>query len=232
MAGILGPRDDPRGMEPHIRAAAQKYGVDQDTALRVAKSEGLLSFLGDNGKSGGAFQLYTGGGVGNQFQKETGLNPLDPANEPATIDYAMKTAARGGWGPWYGAKKIGVTGMMGIGTPPQGDTQVAESSFPKTTPTPEGTSSAGALPPAAATRTAAAPPPTTTSMNNPLANTAATPQANTPLHSNQGINEALMAAFHPIVPDQINSLLGPAIGNLQGHIPPIAYYQPRPAQKV
>ncbi len=226
MAGILGPRDDPRGMEPHIRAAAKKYGVDEDTALRVAKSEGLGTFLGDRGKSGGAFQLYTGGGLGNNFQKETGLNPLDPANEPATIDYAMKNAASGGWGPWYGAKKIGVTGMMGIGQPGQqgDDTQMAANTPPKAGPGAPG-------------QAAPAPAPNTLSMNSPLAGTT-TPNAQAsggPLHSNQSIDAALRGAFNPAVPDQINSLLGPAIGALQGRVPPIAFYQPRqaaPIQKV
>ncbi len=219
MAGVLGPRDDPRGMEPHIRAAAKKYGVDEDTALRVAKSEGLGTFLGDHGKSGGAFQLYTGGGVGNAFQKETGLNPLDPANEPATIDYAMKTAAQGGWKPWYGAQKIGVTGMMGINGQPgaqQGDQMAAA-----TTPPKAGAPAAGAAAPL-----------NTLSMNSPLAGTASTPQGAPPLHSNQAVSEALSRAFQPIVPDQINSLLGPAIGNIQGHVNPIAYYQPRQAAPI
>ena len=111
--------DDPRGMEPYIRQVAAKYGIDPDTAMKVAKSEGLKDFSGDNGKSGGAFQLYTGGGLGNEFQKATGLDPLDPKNEKATIDYALQHAAKNGWGPWYGAAKVGVTGMQGIGNQPQ-----------------------------------------------------------------------------------------------------------------
>ena len=40
----------------------ESSGVD---AVRVAMSEGLGKFSGDGGKSGGAFQLYTGGGLGN-----------------------------------------------------------------------------------------------------------------------------------------------------------------------
>jgi hypothetical protein len=107
--------DDPRGLEPYIREAALRNGVDPDIAVKVAKSEGLRDFLGDNGKSGGAFQLYTGGGLGNKFQKATGLDPLDPKNEKATIDYAMQQAAQGGWGPWYGAAKVGVGKWDGIG---------------------------------------------------------------------------------------------------------------------
>src|SRR6187399_721626 len=67
---------DPRGLAPYIQETAKKYGVDPVTALKVAKSEGLAQFYGDGGKSGGAFQLFTGGGLGNEFQKETGLDPL------------------------------------------------------------------------------------------------------------------------------------------------------------
>lgn len=212
--------DDPRGLIPYIRETAARHGVDPDTAVRVAKSEGLRSFLGDNGKSGGAFQLYTGGGEGNNFQKETGLNPLDPANEKATIDYAMKTAAQKGWGPWSGAKAQGILGMAGINgnpTPPLNpDAKVAQSA-----------------PPSASLPNSAPQGQTTTSMNNPLANIA---QAGNPqqgaLHSNMDVNTALTNAFRPIVPDQINSLLGPAMGHLQGMVPPIAYYQPRQPQKV
>jgi hypothetical protein len=108
-------RSDPRGLSTHIRETAKKYGVDPEVALKVAKSEGLRDFLGDNGKSGGAFQLYTGGGLGNKFKKETGLDPLDPKNEKATIDYALREASKGGWGPWYGAAKVGVGKWDGIG---------------------------------------------------------------------------------------------------------------------
>jgi hypothetical protein len=107
-------RDDPRSLAGYIREAARKHGVDPEIALKVAKSEGLRDFSGDGGKSGGAFQLYTGGGLGNKFQKETGLDPLDPKNEKATIDFALREAAKGGWGPWHGAAKVGVGEFEGI----------------------------------------------------------------------------------------------------------------------
>ena len=118
---------DPRGKIPVIIAAAQKYGVDPATAIRVARSEGLASFYGDNGRSGGAFQLYTRGGLGNEFQKEMHLDPLDQKNEDATIDWAMKNVARTGWGPYKGAAKVGIGPRQGIGvqtaaaTPGQSD---------------------------------------------------------------------------------------------------------------
>jgi hypothetical protein len=114
-------REDPRGLTPYIRETAKKYGVDPEVALKVAKSEGLSNFRsgvtqkdGTQEPSFGAFQLYTGGGLGNQFKKDTGLDPADPANEKATIDYALKTAAKTGWGPWHGAKNTGIGEFDGI----------------------------------------------------------------------------------------------------------------------
>jgi hypothetical protein len=118
---------DPRSKIPVIIAAAQKYGIDPSTAIRVARSEGLASFLGDGGKSGGAFQLYTGGGLGNDYMRDRRKDPLDRANEDDTIDYAMMKAAQGGWGPWNGAKKIGIRGFQGIN---RGGTQVATAAAP------------------------------------------------------------------------------------------------------
>ena len=105
---------DPRGMIPTITDAAKKYDIDPNIAIKVAQSEGLGNFSGDGGKSGGAFQLYTGGGYGNDFQKETGLDPLDPKNEAATIDYALKRASTEGWGAFHGAANTGINQWDGI----------------------------------------------------------------------------------------------------------------------
>jgi len=129
-------RGDPRGLTSFIQETARKYGIDPATALKVAKSEGLAQFYGDNGRSGGAFQLFTGGGLGNEFKKETGLDPLDPANEKATIDYALKRAAQGGWGPWYGAAKVGVGTWDGIGDRPATASATAPPAIASATPTP------------------------------------------------------------------------------------------------
>jgi hypothetical protein len=118
-------RGDPRGLAGFIRETAAKYGISPEVALRVAQSEGLAQFSsgvrrpdGSMEPSFGAFQLYTGGGLGNQFQKDTGLDPSDPANEKATIEYALKHAAANGWGPWYGAKRAGIGNFEGIAFDP------------------------------------------------------------------------------------------------------------------
>jgi hypothetical protein len=109
-------RGDPRGLRNFIAQTAQKYGIDPRVALRVAESEGLRSFQsgirGEN--SYGAFQLNTQGGLGNIFYRQTGLNPADPRNERATIDFALRYASQHGWGPWHGARNTGVGQWQGI----------------------------------------------------------------------------------------------------------------------
>lgn len=111
----------------YIRKSATERGIDPDIALRVAQSEGGLSDpvrQSDYVKNGvrepsyGPFQLYMNGGLGNKAL-EAGIDPRDPAQWQKGVDFALDQAKKGGWGPWYGAKKIGVTGMQGIGNAPQ-----------------------------------------------------------------------------------------------------------------
>lgn len=126
VASSNGPRD----YTPVIAQAAQRYGVDPQTALRVAKSEGgtkgwIRAQYKKGGKqepSFGPFQLLVGGGdtgfpegMGNQFMRETGLDPRDERNAEAVIDFAMKQASKLGWGQWYGAAKAGIGKFDGIG---------------------------------------------------------------------------------------------------------------------
>lgn len=105
----------------YIMDAAQKRGIDPDTAVNVAKSEGLGTDWqsnvvkdGQREPSYGEFQLYTGGGMGNDFEKATGLKASDENNRYKMIDFALDQAKEKGWSPWYGARKAGITGMMGI----------------------------------------------------------------------------------------------------------------------
>lgn len=110
------PGDDPRGNEAYIREKAREYGHDPDTAVAVAKSEGLRDFSGDRGTSFGAFQLHKHGGLGDEFQKQTGLDPADPKNERATIDWSMKNLGRTGWAPYHGARnRYGLGDFEGVG---------------------------------------------------------------------------------------------------------------------
>lgn len=114
-------------MEAFIRRRAAELGIDPDIAVRVAKSEGLAANTWQSNlqqpygreASYGPYQLHldpTGKrpGLGNAFMKATGLNPADLDTWDEGIDFALKQAREGGWGPWMGAKKIGVTGFTGI----------------------------------------------------------------------------------------------------------------------
>lgn len=109
--------------EAYIRAAAAKRGINPNVAMAVARSEGFNSFQssvpsakGPNGRedSWSAFQLYMGGGLGNEFQNKTGLSPRDPNNERAAIDYALDHASKSGWGAFHGAKNTGISAWQGI----------------------------------------------------------------------------------------------------------------------
>ncbi|RJQ38254.1 MAG: hypothetical protein C4555_05165 [Dehalococcoidia bacterium] len=111
--------------EAYIRAAAAKRGIDPEVALNVARTEGLgpaskgQYAVGDKGKSFGPYQLYTGGGLGNEFQKKTGLDPSDPKNWRQGVDFALDTAKQRGWGAWRGPidKQLGLGQWGGIKTP-------------------------------------------------------------------------------------------------------------------
>ena len=111
----------------YIANAARQRGIDPDVALRVAKSEGgldswnLQSNYYKNGvrePSYGPFQLYKGGGLGNAFQKATGMDPADAASGPAGVDFALDHAKKNGWGAWYGADRVGISKWEGINANP------------------------------------------------------------------------------------------------------------------
>lgn len=119
----LGPiSKDLAGRADYIREAASRIGVDPEIAVRVARSEGLAPGVwqsnvvkgGRRETSYGPYQLLVGGGLGDKFIRETGLDPRDPATERAQIDFALKEAKAGGWSPWYGAAKVGVGKWDGI----------------------------------------------------------------------------------------------------------------------
>jgi len=113
----------------YIRQAAQARGIDPDVAVAVARSEGLNANPEEGWQSNivkdgvrepsfGPFQLYMGGGLGNKFQADTGLDPRDPSTVFKQIDFSLDEAKRGGWSPWYGAKAIGLSEREGLDVGP------------------------------------------------------------------------------------------------------------------
>ncbi len=122
---------DPKAVEALIRSRAPHFGIDPDTAVKIARSEGLNVYRGDNGSSYGPFQLHYGnvagggnavGGLGDTFTKQTGLDARDPSTVPQQIDFALQNAAQGGWVPWHGRKTAGVGVWDGIGPNYKGPT--------------------------------------------------------------------------------------------------------------
>ncbi|TIP70585.1 MAG: hypothetical protein E5X53_26340 [Mesorhizobium sp.] len=120
---------DLTGMAGYIQQAAIARGIDPEIALRVARSEGLAPGVwqsnamknGIREPSYGPFQLLKGGagtgypaGLGNDFMSQTGLDPANPANAHAGVDFALDNAAKSGWGAWYGAKAAGVGNWQGL----------------------------------------------------------------------------------------------------------------------
>ena len=117
-------------MEQIITNEALLRGMDPTIALKIANAEGLgsteyQSSVPRQGKgsfegredSYGPFQLYLGGGLGNEFEKATGLKLRD-ANDlegiTKQIQFGLDKAATNGWGAWYGRKPAGVGKRDGL----------------------------------------------------------------------------------------------------------------------
>ena len=114
-------------IERFIRQEAAKRGIDPDIAVRIARSEGLkantwqsnvVNKRGQRETSYGPYQLLTGGGLGDVFERRTGLQVEDPATVQEQVKFALDEAARGGWTPWHGWKG---NRWAGIRTPATGN---------------------------------------------------------------------------------------------------------------
>lgn len=119
-ADIQQPTPSGGGTRDYIVQGAQRRGLDPNLALAVAGTEGGWGQfkLGDSGQSGGPFQLNIefpnapgrGSSLGDAFYRDRRLDPRDPKNERATIDYALDYAAAhgGGFNPdiWHGARNL------------------------------------------------------------------------------------------------------------------------------
>ncbi|AWB24803.1 M15 family peptidase [Methylobacterium currus] len=118
---------DSKGASPevvaYIRQRAAALGIDPDTAVAVANTEGLRGYKldgkkdggGDNGMSFGPYQMFYGGGLGNEFTKRTGLHASDKSTYKQQIDFALEHAAKNGWGAFHGAGNNGIGNWAGIG---------------------------------------------------------------------------------------------------------------------
>ena len=112
-----------KDVDDYTRSVATKWGIDPDTASKILAQEssyGQAKHPGDNGTSFGPFQLHfaaDGRAMGDDFRRDTGLDPRDPKTWKDQVDYAMKRAAMGGWAPWTTTmNKLGLNKWSGIPT--------------------------------------------------------------------------------------------------------------------
>jgi hypothetical protein len=117
-----GGRDPAAEREKRIRSIAKSLNIDPEVAMRVARSEGFDHFKSTipGEQSFSDFQLHvTPGGrghaVGDEFRRQTGLDPSNPANEAAADLFALQHVARHGWHDFHGADRVGIGDHQGIG---------------------------------------------------------------------------------------------------------------------
>lgn len=98
-------------------AQAQQNGVPPDLFIKMLQSEGGADGrwrVGDSGTSFGPSQLHTPGGLGDEFRRDTGLDPRDPRNARAMVAWSARNMARTGWGPYHGAARAGIGPWQGL----------------------------------------------------------------------------------------------------------------------
>ena len=109
-------------IESIIAEEARLRNIDPDVAIRLAQHEGINSYQSQVPREGkgslngleasfGPFQLFIGGGLGNQYEKLTGRELVNDNTEEGIRQqtrFALDQAAKNGWGAWYGRKPAGI----------------------------------------------------------------------------------------------------------------------------
>ena len=115
-------------IETTIRAEAELRGIDQDVAVEIFRHEGRGSYQSTVPRSGkgslngreasfGPFQLYVGGGLGNEYERRTGRELVNDNNKDGItnqIRFALDMAVKQSWQPWYGRKNAGISQWQGL----------------------------------------------------------------------------------------------------------------------
>jgi len=123
----------PEGMsqgdiEDIIEEEARLRGIDPSIAIRIFRAEGAGSYqssvprrgrgsLGGREASFGPYQLFIGGGLGNEYQERTGRDlTTDNTEDGITnqIRFALDMAVTQSWQPWYGRGPAGVGRTQGL----------------------------------------------------------------------------------------------------------------------
>jgi peptidoglycan hydrolase-like protein with peptidoglycan-binding domain/lysophospholipase L1-like esterase len=134
-------RDDPDAQSPGypagmtqgsiesiIKREAAARNMDPVTAIKIFRAEGAGAYQSQIPRKGkgshagkeasfGPYQLYIGGGMGNQYEQATGRD-LTTDNTPEGITnqirFALDQATKVGWKPWYGRGPAGVGERDGL----------------------------------------------------------------------------------------------------------------------
>jgi len=115
-------------IESIITREAEARGIVPSVAIAVYRAEGRSSYQSTVPRSGkgslngreasfGPYQLYIGGGLGNDYQDRTGRDLISdntPDGITNQIRFALDAAVSQGWTPWYGAKNVGISRWEGL----------------------------------------------------------------------------------------------------------------------
>lgn len=131
------PRDERKYTPEALRGLVREYGQELrgrrpnfDPAFAERVFQGESGFdpraVGDDGSSFGVPQLHMGNispkfprpGLGDEFMRDTGLDPRDPKNSRAMTAWAMDHAAEKGWQPWTVARQLKAQGDTGGASAP------------------------------------------------------------------------------------------------------------------
>lgn len=117
-----------KDLEAIIIKEAKLRDIDPTVAVAIFRSEGAGAYQSQIARSGngslggkeasfGPFQLYTGGGLGNQYEKQTGRTLTEDnsvAGLKKQVQFSLDAAVDSGWTPWYGRKTAGVSERQGL----------------------------------------------------------------------------------------------------------------------
>lgn len=117
-------------VDAYVAARAPILGIDPTVAVGVRRAESSMGFVGDNGSSFSPFQLHYGGGLGDVFTGQTGLDARDPRNWQAATDWALRYAQSHGWGAFHGAARAGYGIWDGIRSAGTGIVRTLQYFFP------------------------------------------------------------------------------------------------------
>lgn len=109
-------------------------------AAELARREGLKrgtwqangKVNGERERSYSPFQLYMDGGLGNEFQNETKLDPRDPKNAQAVVDWADSYILKNGPSKWAASRKMAKDGITWDGPNNPNARSLAEATNPMT----------------------------------------------------------------------------------------------------